>query len=990
MILVCPHCNRPLPPSDEPPRFCAFCGQRLRGSTEEVTRDLNATTGDSSGGGSDPEAAPAEIGGYRIGRILGAGGMGRVYEAEPVSGGPKVALKILSGRLQANPTSVERFRQEGRLAAQIAHPRCVFVLGADTDAGRPYIVMELMPGDTLKEVIDRRGTVPAVEAIRFTLDVIDGLREAHRLGVIHRDVKPSNCFLRPDGRVKVGDFGLSKSLGGSAQLTQSGAFLGTILYASPEQIKGEPVDYASDVYSVCATLYHLLAGRAPFHHENPTAVLAKIISEDAPPIRSVNPAVPADLARVVHRGLERDRDRRYATLAELRADLAALVPEQLTFGGLGVRVGAYLIDEAVVRMLFMFPAHLVLSLWLNAPTWLDQGLPLLFFPIYFAAFEGFFGWSIGKRLLGLRVCRQGTTLPPGIRKAALRTLVFYILITLTLSPAIINSNLLGSGSLVRELILNVSPFLIGLMLLVVPMRRSNDFRGLHEKASGTCVLRLPQVPRPLTLIGRHGDRLEALSDRPPSFPSAIGPYAIRKAVASDGGWLAVGDDAMLSRRVLLWLLRGNAGAGAGRPAVGRPGRLWLLGRGSIAVGRIDHQWEAFVAPTGAPLADVVDATRPVYWPEARPVLEGLAEELAAAEADGSLPPVLSLGQVWVAADGRPQLLDFPLTSAATVSPATLVRQAAATLLEGRHRPAEDATYPRAPVPKHAGRLFAALPGPATSVADFRREAAATRVLPARVTRGARAIQLAVHTLVSAPGLIFMLFASSIYPLIEVLSDEAHMARLMQVTAAERLLAVPPDSPSADPLMADTERADGLRSRAAREKARLIELEPALNPVERTFLNGYVKASNSDEPAERTNVVREWAASSETDGLKPIAIPWLELIVALWVWPIICAIEAFILRGSASNLLTGVLIVRARGGRAGRRQCAARALVGWVPVTVLLISSVLMRTLWPWNQPLYEILWAIGILTLPIAMLAALIDPERGPADRLAGTWLVPR
>src|SRR5688572_12855895 len=204
MPLSCPACNRTLPASDEPPRFCAYCGTRLPDQTR--ADGPPATTGPFQPSAAEPEPAPAEIGGYRILRLLGSGGMGQVYEAEPTGGGPHVAIKVLSGRLQANPVSVERFRQEGRLAAQIAHPRCVFVLRADADRGRPYIVMELMPGDTLKDLVDRKKTVPAPEAIRLILDVIDGLQEAHRLGVIHRDVKPSNCFLLPDGRVKIGDF----------------------------------------------------------------------------------------------------------------------------------------------------------------------------------------------------------------------------------------------------------------------------------------------------------------------------------------------------------------------------------------------------------------------------------------------------------------------------------------------------------------------------------------------------------------------------------------------------------------------------------------------------------------------------------------------------------------------------------------------------------------------------------------------------------------
>ena len=147
--------------------------------------------------------------------IYGSGGMGKVYEAEEISTGRRVALKLVSAEYAGAADAVERFRQEGRLASVIAHPRCVFVLAADEEAGRPYIVMELMPGRTLKDLVDERGPMAPHEAVARILDVIDGLAEAHRVGLIHRDVKPSNCFLDPEGRVKVGDFGLSKSLLGS-------------------------------------------------------------------------------------------------------------------------------------------------------------------------------------------------------------------------------------------------------------------------------------------------------------------------------------------------------------------------------------------------------------------------------------------------------------------------------------------------------------------------------------------------------------------------------------------------------------------------------------------------------------------------------------------------------------------------------------------------------------------------------------------------------
>src|SRR5256714_7399005 len=131
--------------------------------------------------------------------------MGTVYEAEDNEGRRRVALKLIAAEFATSQEAVERFRLEGKLASAFVHPRCVFVLAADEEAGRPYIVMELMPGATLEDLVRKRGPLPPEEAITKIFDVIDGLREAHRLGLVHRDVKPSNCFLDADGHVKVGD-----------------------------------------------------------------------------------------------------------------------------------------------------------------------------------------------------------------------------------------------------------------------------------------------------------------------------------------------------------------------------------------------------------------------------------------------------------------------------------------------------------------------------------------------------------------------------------------------------------------------------------------------------------------------------------------------------------------------------------------------------------------------------------------------------------------
>ena len=185
----------------------------LAATTAAVATASSAETEAGSGlirFGPENEPDPERIAGYKIVRLLGRGGMGSVYEAEDSQFGRRVALKVIAAAHITSREAVERFRQEGRLASTIAHPRCVFVLAADEERGRPYIVMELMPGETLQTLIDQRGPLPVDEAIAKVLDVIDGLREAHLQGVIHRDVKPSNCFLEADGRVKIGDFGLSE------------------------------------------------------------------------------------------------------------------------------------------------------------------------------------------------------------------------------------------------------------------------------------------------------------------------------------------------------------------------------------------------------------------------------------------------------------------------------------------------------------------------------------------------------------------------------------------------------------------------------------------------------------------------------------------------------------------------------------------------------------------------------------------------------------
>jgi serine/threonine protein kinase len=295
------------------PASCVSCGRALVGGPPISTAEYDP------GAATLPPDRPAEtetqipaisasaaaaealalVGNYRLLRRLSGGGMGDVYEAEEVTSGRRAALKLVRAEYATSEEAVERFQQEGELASRLSHPRCVFVLAADQHEGRPYMVMELMTGETLNDLVKDNGRLPVEVAIRKILDVIDGLEEAHRLGLVHRDVKPSNCFLEANGRVKIGDFGLAKSLLGEAHLTKTGTFLGTPLFAAPEQIKHETVDAQSDVYSVAATLYFLLTGQAPFQTGDALASMARIVSDDAPSMRMLRPELPRALDKVV-------------------------------------------------------------------------------------------------------------------------------------------------------------------------------------------------------------------------------------------------------------------------------------------------------------------------------------------------------------------------------------------------------------------------------------------------------------------------------------------------------------------------------------------------------------------------------------------------------------------------------------------------------------------------------------------------------------------
>ena len=256
---------------------------------------------------------------YRIARKLGGGGMADVYLAEDQELGRRVAIKMLHHRYANDDQFVERFRREATHAAGLSHPNIVSIFDRGEADGSYFIVMEYVEGRTLKELIRSRGLCPVPVAIAYTRQILAALRYAHRHGVVHRDIKPHNVIVDPEGVVKVTDFGIARA--GASQMTEEGAIIGTAQYLSPEQARGAPVDQTSDLYSTGIVLFELLTGEVPFTGDSPVEIAMKHLAETPPTPSALRPDVPPDLDLVVVRALAKEPADRYQSAAAMDADL---------------------------------------------------------------------------------------------------------------------------------------------------------------------------------------------------------------------------------------------------------------------------------------------------------------------------------------------------------------------------------------------------------------------------------------------------------------------------------------------------------------------------------------------------------------------------------------------------------------------------------------------------------------------------------------------
>jgi len=830
------------------------------------------------------------FGSYQIIRLLGKGGMGEVYEAEHLESSRRVAVKVLSQALRTK-TDRERFLREGRLAASINHPNSIYIFGTEEIDGTPVITMELVPGGTLKDRIKEEGPLPPKLAVDAILQVIEGLEAAQSVGILHRDIKPSNCFVGADDTVKIGDFGLSLSTltRGETQLTTTGTFIGTPAFSSPEQLRGEKFDVRSDIYSLGATLYYMLTGRAPFEEQNVIKLVSRILEKIPEPPKSFKPEIAPGLAKTVMHCLEKKQSTRFSSYSELKKALIPFSTIILTPASLWPRISAKFFDFVLCVVIFTLADFL--------PEYEPISMVLLWIALlYFFLTEGIWGVSFGKLAYKLRVVGpRGEN--PGIPRRLLR--VFIFILAVFVIPLLITRVLSAFGLQTLGLIsLLLLPFLFSFILLL-PAKQRNEFAGLHDLICKTRVIQKKREKyQPIIVTGEKTIPI-------PETQIRIGPYLILSDLRkSDSDELILCYDEKLRRKIWLHIQSTDTPAvSTVRRDVSQRGRLrWINGKRSSR-----ECWDAYEALEGKALLEAIGSKQ--SWSTVRHWILDLAEAINAGLKDKSLPATIELDRVWIIPDGRAKLLDFqapgisnhlqiPFSVRAAIDSSSLhlfLKQVALSSLEGNIESFDKIRdkAPNLPLPLHARSFLE---------------------------------NLASH-----------------------------------------------DDMDFDPLVLNLKT--------------LIERDARISVLKRLRLMGLTMTPFIFIPLYALSIV---FSERDIGMIKGIGM-WLGY------WGVLSLIMAMLYRGGHSYAYLGVAVVMSDGSQVSRLRALMRSLIAWSPGILCSLLAVIWsgKILYPFTEIIAQIPYPIWlyfslVIIFILGGLWAVIIPERGPQDRIVGTYLVPR
>lgn len=967
----CPRCEQPLP-SDAPEGICPECIM-LEGLETVPIEDRPERL---------PTALPATgdvFGNYRIGRELGRGGMGAVYEAEQIDTGRRVALKILNHQLDS-PEARARFLREGRLAASINHPGSVYVFGTEEIGDMPAIAMELVAGGNLQEKVKEEGPLAVGEAVDYILQIISGLEAAQEIGILHRDIKPANCFQDIDGSVKIGDFGLSISVEAreETQITLDGTVFGTPAFASPEQLRGDELNVRSDIYAVGATLFFLLTGAAPFRGKSLHQLFANVLEKKAPSCRESRPEVPVELAGVVNRCLSKAPSDRFGSYAELRAALAPFSLETPVPAPISLRFGAGVIDWFLYTAL-MFAIQMLI--WGTAAIMtgaVENYVGLMIFGLvgwvlYFTLLEGRKGFSIGKLICRLRVTGPDRN-PPGYWKAAIRA---FLMISIPTSLIWIVSfsdplTFFTNGTNPFNMTISLSYYVI-LALLFVTARRRNGLASIVDLWTSTRVVRRVKIQeRPISIIA-SAEPVAEVEEK-----EIFGPFRVLDVVekSSDFRWL-IGYDSRLLRRVWLRIVPpGTDSVSTDLRQLSRVGRLrWIAGQR-----KGNESWDAYESPGGQSFLSLTEQKSP-SWDSVRYWLLDLAQELSFAEEDGR-SPILSLSRIWITEKNRAKLLDFPAPGNSEES--ETVFESSGDFLAAVSKNAET------PIPLHAAevqRNFGKTNSSAAHVSSI-------STLIDRVTKVTKERHAAmVVSCMIFPVLASVMLMLGVQMMVNFQEKNPNLMELNTLLAFRHALQSPltrggRDVPSDRifkiyiaenyrDLIENPEKweAPTIRILIGGEKRAFAEqsLSASLKPTEEEIQ----EAASKLDPVMKNSAIdmtgHRWFPI-------PAGIGYALFLVAL---PAIFSAVAF--RRGLVMLICGVVVARPDGAIASRPRTLWRSIIAWSPLP---LSLILMLVLSPSTGPMVACIIG-GFLLLAIISYSVWL-PGRSLQDRIAGTCLLPQ